>query len=170
MISWLKELKTLWVGDIIKRKKITPFIVFIAFMLTFLISRLIVYYFPGLYIYGWFTKTYHIHHYYIGFIFLLIAGWIPLVTDSIYLKRVAAAIYGSGFGLVIDEIGLLLTCGTNGLSCDYWARITYDVVTYVIVGFLIIIYFEAFWNVFHNKIIKKTHKMLKSIKFNKNTK
>ncbi len=168
MIKLIRDLKHLWILDIIKRKKVTPFIIFVFFMLAFFISRILVIYFPGFNILGFgFIDTYHIHHYYIGIAMVLLAGWVVFVTDSQRLKRISAAIYGFGFGLIIDEIGLLLTCGTAGLQCDYWSRITYDIVTYVIVGFLIIIYFGPFWKVFHNIIIKRIHKITRIFSFKK---
>ncbi len=155
MIKLLQDLKSLWIGDIIKRNKVTPFIVFVFFLISFITTRLIVLFFPDFNILGLgIIESYEIHHYFLGIVLLLIAGWVVLVSDSLRLKRISAALYGVGFGLIVDEIGLLLTCGTDGLTCDYWSRITYDVVTYVVVGFLIIIYFGPFWKVFHGKIIK----------------
>ncbi len=168
MIKIIRDLKTLWIVDIIKRKKETPFIIFLFFLLAFALSRLVVVFFPGFNVLGLgFVKTYHIHHYYWGIVLLLAAGWISFVTDSIRLKRVAAGIYGFGFGLLIDEIGLLLTCGTQGLGCDYWTRVTYDIVTYIVVLFLIIIYFEPFWKVFHTKILRNIHNTFKVFYFKK---
>ena len=155
MMSLMNDIKSLWIGDIVRRNKVTPFIVFIFFLITFIVTRLMVLFFPDFNILGMgIVESYEIHHYFLGIVLLLISGWVVLVTDSLRLKRISAAFYGVGFGLIIDEIGLLLTCGTTGLECDYWARITYDVVTYVVVGFLLIIYFGPFWKVFHGKIKK----------------
>jgi len=160
MIKLLREFKSLWILDIIKRKKVTPFLIFFSFLVSFLLARLIVVFFPGFNVLGLgLVKTYHIHHYYWGIALVLIAGWVVLVSDSINLKRISAVLYGVGFGMLIDEIGLLLTCGTQGLACNYYSRITYDVVTYIVVGFLLIMYWGPFWRVFHNKILKNIKKI-----------
>lgn len=82
---------------------------------------------------------YHIHHFYIGILFIIIAGWIG-ITGSKHLERKhLAAIYGVGLGLFMDEIGLLLTWG------DYYSELTYLVSLFLLGIFLNILFFESFW-------------------------
>ena len=51
-------------------------------------------------------------------------------------KKISAMLYGGGLGLLIDEIGLLLTWG------DYWATQSYIFGIIVIFIFLSIILYE----------------------------
>ena len=86
-----------------------------------------------------------------------------LVSDSQYLRRISAGVFGVGLGLIADELGLFLVCGTSGLACDpsalYWERINYDIVTFVVVAFLVILYFEPVWYHFHTNITAVWEKM-----------
>ena len=139
MLRILSDLKSLWYLDIVKRNKKTPFLVFISFLLTFLISRLFAAYFSKL---SLIIKLYHIHHFYYGFALLIISNWILLVTDKDSLKKLSAIFMGIGAGLVVDEIGLLLNCTSNGLICDYQSRISFDVFT-IIIGFLLLVLYSG---------------------------
>lgn len=58
---------------------------------------------------------YHIHHFFYGFLLLVIAGWIGLFHPKIS-KRLVAILYGLGLGIFVDEWGLLVTME------DYYAR------------------------------------------------
>jgi hypothetical protein len=68
-----------------------------------------------------------------------------LVTDKFRVIRWASIIFGVGLGLVIDEWGLFITCGSAAKICDYWHRMSYDVFVIVIMLLLIVIYFDPFW-------------------------
>jgi hypothetical protein len=156
MYRWIKDLKSLWIMDIIKRKKETPFIIFTFFLLSFLLSRLIVYFLPGFNIADYFVGKYHIHHFFYGIALIVVSNWVVFVTDSIPLKRISAGIFGFGLGLIADEIGIFLACGTSGMMCDpdklYWARINYDAVMYIALILLMIIYFQPMWYHFHTRV------------------
>lgn len=67
---------------------------------------------------------------------LAISGWIGLVGNQKKYKYTSAIVYGGGLGLLIDEIGLLLTWG------NYWAKQSYVFGVIVIVLFLGIILYE----------------------------
>jgi len=67
---------------------------------------------------------FHIHHFWFGLAALAVGGWLGISYDSEHMNRLAAILFGSGGGLIGDEIGLLLTFG------NYWSGITY---TFVIV-------------------------------------
>jgi hypothetical protein len=82
---------------------------------------------------------YHIHHFYIGFALIAIAGWLALVGTSIFSKRHLAMIYGFGLGLFFDEIGLLLTWG------DYYSQLSYLLSLFLVLTFLNIVFFHDFW-------------------------
>ncbi|MBW2985599.1 hypothetical protein KY313_03005 [Candidatus Woesearchaeota archaeon] len=138
----IKDLKSLLYEDIIRRNKLTPFIIFVFFLISFGLSRAVVILFPETSLY---IRQYHIHHFYYGIILLFASNWISLVSDRPNLHNIAAGLTGFGLGLVVDEIGLLLTCSSPGFVCNYWHRLTYDVVIWLVGLFFVAIYFEPFW-------------------------
>jgi hypothetical protein len=118
-----KDIRTLLYSDILRRKKTTPFLVLTFMLLSFLVSRLFVVLFPYQNV---IIKGYHIHHFFYGIFFICLAGWIALVSNSRLLVRISAMVYGLGLGMLLDEFGLLLTCGTVSKGCNYWHRLSYD--------------------------------------------
>jgi len=68
----------------------------------------------------------HIHHFWYGLIMLAIGGWLGISYNDVKIDRLAAILFGAGGGLIVDEVGLLLTLE----SANYWAGITY---TFVII-------------------------------------
>jgi hypothetical protein len=68
----------------------------------------------------------HIHHFWYGLIMLAIGGWLGISYDEVKIDRIAAILFGAGGGLVVDEVGLLLTLESK----NYWAGITY---TFIII-------------------------------------
>jgi hypothetical protein len=148
----IEDLKSISYWDIIKRKKQTPFIVFISFVLSFAAARLTIMYGPE-----WlrfYIRTYHIHHFYYGFALLAIANWIALTTNREHMFKLSAVLFGVGLGLIVDEIGLLLTCTTPPMGCDYWARQSYDVFM-VIAGVLLAVLYSK-------PVLSRMSRMLKS--------
>ncbi|MEF8847045.1 MAG: hypothetical protein V5A57_01265 [Candidatus Paceibacterota bacterium] len=92
---------------------------------------------------------YHIHHFYFGIFLIAIAGWMS-ITDSDKIKKKGLAImYGIGLGLLMDEIGLLLTWG------DYTSSLSYLLGVLVLGIILNIIYFPSFWKKVRGKTVKK---------------
>ena len=82
---------------------------------------------------------YHIHHFYFGILMIAIAGWFAITESGFESKEKLAVFYGIGLGLLMDEIGLLLTWG------DYYSSLTY-ILSIILLGvFLNIIFFPYFW-------------------------
>ena len=158
VMHWLRDLRSIWYEDIIRRNKQTPFIIFISFVIAFALAR-------GVVVFGpeslrLFIKTYHIHHFYYGFALLAISNWIALTTDRPHMERFAAVLFGIGLGLFVDEFGLLLTCTTLTKDCDYWARQSYD--AFVLIGglFLAILYSKPALSLFFRtirRVFKRKH-------------
>jgi hypothetical protein len=48
-----------------------------------------------------------------------VAGWLGICYDNKDTSIVASILYGTGGGLIVDEVGLLLTMG------NYWTGLTY---------------------------------------------
>jgi len=113
------------------------FIVTVSFLITFTASRALVVLYgeskPSL---EFWIGNYHIHHFFFGILFLLISGWIGLVGSKKRYKAISAMLYGGGLGLLIDEIGLLITWG------NYWTKQSYVFGVIVIFIFLSIILYE----------------------------
>lgn len=145
-----EDAKSLMYHEIIKRKEISPFLIFIAFIISFGVARLAAYLFPDL---GLIIRDYNIHHFYYGIALLIISNWILLVTRTERLMRIAAVMFGAGLGLITDEIGLLLTCSSNGKICDYYARQSYDFAIIMTLIFMALIYFPPFWEKIKRKIM-----------------
>lgn len=136
-----------------KRRKGISFLIFISFLITFIIARGFVILTDNsmhFVIYG-----YHIHHITIGLIALAIAGAVAIGFKDEFLLA-AAVIYGVGIGLVVDEIGLLISWG------DYWSRFTYDTFVLIILIFVNIVLFSEFWSAIGRKIFVPPLKKLES--------
>jgi hypothetical protein len=151
MLKTLKDLKSLWYLDIVRRNKKTPFIVFTSFLVTFLIARIFANYFANL---SLIIAEFHIHHFYYGFVLLIFSSWIAIVTNKESLYSLSATFLGIGSGLIIDEIGLLLNCTSDGKICDYTTRATFDI-TVIAIGILLLILYSGPFYRFVKKIIKK---------------
>ncbi len=124
VLHWARDLKSVLYQDILRRNKQTPFVIFVSFILSFAAARLVVRFGPETL--RLIINTYHVHHFYYGFILLAVANWIALTTDRKHMEQFAAVLFGVGLGLFIDEFGLLLTCTTSALECDYWGRQSFD--------------------------------------------
>lgn len=82
---------------------------------------------------------YHIHHFYFGIAMIALAAWFSITNTGFKSKNKLAAFYGIGLGLLMDEIGLLLTWG------DYYSSLTYILSIFLLGIFLNIIFFPYFW-------------------------
>ncbi len=124
-----------------------------AFLVTFFISRLIVYLVINGLIWDLFLtiKGVHIHHFSYGVVILAALGlYLLLKRPAINSRqlRLAAVLYGLGLGLTFDEFGMWIR-----LEDDYWIRQSYDAVIIVALLLLNIAYFkplvktlyERFW-------------------------
>ena len=160
----IKDFERLLYHDIIKRNKTTPFWIFISMLLTFIFYRLYALVYP---IIGFsiIVKNYHFHHFFVGIALISIACWTALITDKQKLKRISAILFGIGLGAITDEFGLLVTCGTESMACDYWHRLSYDSFVFVSMLFLIIIYFGPFWRKIGMKLANKVFLPLFRVKF-----
>ena len=137
--SLIKDVASFTYHDIVRRKLATPFIVFVAFLVSFSIARLIAYFLPQV---NLIIGQYHIHHFYYGITLMVISNWITLISNRKLPHFIAAALFGIGMGISADEFGLLLTC-TSPLrnQCDYHARIGIDLFIIIVSGFLSFLYF-----------------------------
>lgn len=104
-------------------------VVLVAFVLTFLLSRVLVLLIMTRRLPDLFFRvgSTHVHHLNYGiFLLCLVAGWglfVPLRDRSL---RVALLAYGVGLALTFDEFGMWLHLGGG-----YWQRASYDAVIIV---------------------------------------
>lgn len=61
----------------------------------------------------------HVHHFWFGIALLAVGGWLGINSRNKDIDIAAAMIYGVGGGLIVDEVGLLLTFG------NYWSGLTW---------------------------------------------
>jgi len=95
------------------------FIILISFLASFAVARVFTAFFPST---VFVVQGYHIHHFWYGLSLLAIGGWIGINYRDEHTDRIAAIIFGTGGGLVGDEIGLLVTLG------NYYSELTYTFV------------------------------------------
>ncbi len=157
-IPTIRDLASLAYQDILRRKKKEPFLIFVFFILSFIAARFIVITFEDLRV---IIRQYHIHHFYYGIALISIAAWIALVSDRERMKSLASILFGVGLGLITDEIGLLLTCNSEGLNCNYFARSSFDAAVLISLALLAFIYFKPFWARIKSRASKIYHKVKK---------
>jgi len=88
----------------------------VSFISSFLVARTFTTFFPSQVI---ITSGIHIHHFWFGIILLAVGGWLGINYRHKDIEIAAAILYGVGGGLIVDEVGLLLTFR------DYWTGLTW---------------------------------------------
>jgi hypothetical protein len=109
-------------------------IALLSFMVAFAGARVFTTFFPSAVLIG---NGIHIHHFWFGIALLAVGGWLGISYNDKDTDRLAAILYGAGGGLIVDEVGLLLTFG------EYWTGLTYT----FLIGFLA---FVAILMLFYN--------------------
>jgi hypothetical protein len=123
-----------------------PFIIFISFLVTFIVSRSYVYMVQKdilvgpLFVEAIIIRGIHVHHLNFGIVILAICGFTALYDLRPRIHRITAIFYGIGLALTFDEFALWLL-----LEDNYYARVTYDAIIIITLIFLNIIYFPSFW-------------------------
>ncbi len=141
--SLVKDFISITYEDAMRRRLITPFIAFVAFLLSFVVTRTIAHMFPSV---NFLIGKYHIHHFYYGIALLIASNWITLISNREWPKLFAAMLFGIGLGILADEVGLLLTCTSPlTLQCNYHARITLDTFIIIAAFFLTVLYLIPAW-------------------------
>ncbi len=108
----LKPFKYAFRELIMNRRKQIPFWVLAGFLPTFLIARLLVARFPGLFLH---IRGTHVHHFIYGFFVLAIIGFISILSER--GRRIQAFVYGVGLALAFDEFGMWMHL-TNNYNID----------------------------------------------------
>ncbi len=107
----------------------------LSFIIAFTVARVFTTFFPSTVI---FTNGIHIHHFWFGLALLAIGGWIGISYNDNETNRLAAILYGIGGGLIVDEVGLLLTFG------DYRTEITFTFLVVMLAFIFVLIILNAY--------------------------
>lgn len=91
----------------------------VAFLITFIISRMISHFWPWLYLP--ILPDVRVHHFAYGFFVLAASGYLALIFDDARAKYLVSLLHGFGLGLAFDELGMWLR-----LKDDDPTRWSYD--------------------------------------------
>lgn len=137
-----------------KTGKEIPFIILISFLLTFIVSRLVVFYGPTSNFYLK-VKGVHVHHLAYGIFLLSLVGFLSLVLERTEKVRLQLSVlYGIALGLAFDEFAMWIQ-----LEDVYKDRSTYDAIVTITLILLNVVYFGDFWKKWHNHLGKLFHKL-----------
>lgn len=131
-------------------KRIIGLIV-LSFLITFVISRLVVYLVLGHLVPDLFltVKGVHIHHFTYGVVILVIVGLYLILArpqpESLNFRR-SILFYGIGLGLTFDEFGMWVR-----LEDNYWVRQSYDAIVIVTLLLLNVAYWKFIRQLFQLK-------------------
>lgn len=144
-------IKTAYYDLVVKREKDAHFWMFVSFLITFILLRLLVY----LVVYGkphFFIniRGTHIHHLTFGIFLLSIVGYAALTDRSKKLTAILSVLYGVALALAFDEFGMWLH-----LKDNYWIRQSYDAILVISIWFINTVYFSDFWLKIFNHIFRR---------------
>jgi hypothetical protein len=106
-----------------------------SFFVSFVVARIFTTLFPNQVL---ISGGLHIHHFWFGVALLAIGGWLGIAYKQKEIDIVAAILYGVGGGLIVDEVGLLLTFG------NYQSGLTWDALIVLISFIAILILFYRY--------------------------
>jgi hypothetical protein len=120
-----------------------------SFIVSFISARIFTTVFPSRVL---ISGGFHIHHFWFGLVLLAIGGWLGINYEHKDIGIVAAILYGVGGGLIVDEVGLLLTFG------NYQSGLTWDILIFLLSFFSILILFFRY----RNKIVEELSEFTRS--------
>ena len=130
-----------------KTGKEIPFLILISFLATFAVSRLIVNYFPDLFLQ---VRGTHVHHFAYGVVLLVLLCYFLLTQPRSSRTRLKLSlIYGVALGLAFDEFGMWIQ-----LEDVYYNRSSYDAIVIISTILLNIVYFDEFWKKWGSRLGK----------------
>jgi hypothetical protein len=121
----------------------------VSFILAFVVARTFTTFFPSTVLV---SNGIHIHHFWYGIALLAVGGWLGISFNDKDTDRLAAILYGAGGGLIVDEVGLLLTFG------NYWTSLTYT----FFIAFLAFIFVLILFNLYREIIVEEFKEFLGS--------
>ena len=106
-----------------------------SFMASFIAARTFTSFYPNIVL---ISSGLHIHHFWFGIVLLAVGGWLGISFNHKEIEKAAAIIYGVGGGLIVDEVGLLLTFG------NYWSGLTWTILIVLLSFFSVVILFSRY--------------------------
>ena len=110
-------------------------IALLSFIFSFIAARTFTTFYPSTVLV---SNGIHVHHFWYGIVLLAIGGWLGISYSGRETDRVAAILYGAGGGLIVDEVGLLLTFG------NYWTGLTYTFLIILLAFVTILMLFNRY--------------------------
>lgn len=133
-----------------KSGKEIPFLILVAFLSTFVISRAFVYLVPDLFLT---VGRVHVHHFAYGILLLAVLCYLLLTGERSWKTRLRLSIvYGIALGMAFDEFVMW-----TELEAAYWDRANIDAVAIVTLTLLNIVYFDGFWRKWGHRLGKFFH-------------
>ncbi len=150
--STLNMWKQLYQDIIITHHRAKSFTILVSFLITFVISRSVVWLidagkFPDLYL---FIGQTHVHHLNFGIFLLAITGYLSIALKNIKYPNLLAIFFGIGLGLTFDEFALWLFLQNN-----YYARISYEAIVTISLILINVVYFSDLWEKIFRFILKR---------------
>ena len=136
------------------------FTILLSFLITFGISRLIVFLIESNVHFGPFTylivSGVHIHHFTYGIIIWMFTGFISLFVIDKRSRSILFILYGIGLGLIFDESAIWL-------NLDPYYHQSLSIAAVVIITSLLLIssLVEHHYNVIYNKLTNNTEELKK---------
>lgn len=148
-MRYIKILHHIYHKYIKQRNEEARFLILLSFLVTFLITRLIVYgitfdFLPPFIFKDTYFHNMHIHHLVYGILLLLIAGFIRIPQFGQKLVRISSVLYGIGAALTLDEFSLWLRFNPNAYF-GRQGRISIDAVLIFTLFIVMAIFYGEFW-------------------------
>jgi hypothetical protein len=118
-----------------------------AFIFSFIAARTFTTFYPSTVLV---SNGIHVHHFWYGIVLLAIGGWLGISYSDRETDRFAAILYGAGGGLIVDEVGLLLTFG------NYWTGLTYTFLVVLLSFVTILILFNRYGQLIMTELAEYT--------------
>ena len=107
----------------------------VSFILAFTAARIFTTFFPDRVL---ISGGLHIHHFWFGIALMAVGGWLGINYRHKDVDVIAAILYGVGGGLIVDEVGLLLTFN------DYWSGLTWTILGFLLPFSLMLVLFSRY--------------------------
>jgi len=121
----------------------------VSFILSFIVARTFTSFYPNIVLV---SGGLHIHHFWFGIVLLAVGGWLGITYNDKEIDMLAAIFYGVGGGLIVDEVGLLLTFE------DYWSGLTWTFMIILLASVFVLILFSRY----RKKILEELHDFISS--------
>lgn len=100
-----------------------------SFIASFLVARVFATFYPSVVLV---RGGIHFHHFWFGIILQAIGGWLGISYNDERINRLAAILFGAGGGLIVDEVGLLLTFENYSTPITYTVVVTFAAVMSIV--------------------------------------